>query len=56
MFPFKGEEWLQRKPGSYLPGAYEEVIEIVKGITLTMHEALHMTAERKLIDGLGKTR
>ncbi|XP_057307878.1 major vault protein-like [Hydractinia symbiolongicarpus] len=51
-----GEEWLQRKPGSYLPGAYEEVLEIVKGITLTMHEALHMTAQRKLIDGLGKTR
>ena len=30
-----GEEWLVKKTGAYLPGAYEEVVEVVKAYVLT---------------------
>ena len=30
-----GEEWIVKKTGAYLPGAYEEVVEIVKAYVLT---------------------
>ena len=30
-----GEEWVVRKTGAYLPGAYEEVVEIVAAYVLT---------------------
>lgn len=30
-----GEEWLVKKTGAYLPGAYEEVISIVEAYVLT---------------------
>jgi len=51
-----GEEWLYRRWGSYLPGVFEEVIHIVDGHTLTLNNALHMTAEKNLTDGIGKKR
>ena len=30
-----GEEWIVKKTGAYLPGAYEEVVEIVDAYVLT---------------------
>ena len=30
-----GEEWLVKKVGAYLPGAYEEVVDIVDAYILT---------------------
>ena len=30
-----GEEWLVKKVGAYLPGAYEEVVELVDAYVLT---------------------
>jgi len=30
-----GEEWLVKKVGAYLPGAYEEVVELVNAYVLT---------------------
>ena len=30
-----GEEWVIQKTGAYLPGAYEEVVEIVDACVLT---------------------
>ena len=30
-----GEEWLVKKSGAYLPGAYEEVVDIVEAYVLT---------------------
>nr|XP_032799912.1 major vault protein [Petromyzon marinus] len=41
-----GEEWLWRKLGAYLPGAYEEVVEIVSAHILTDKKALHVRATR----------
>jgi len=51
-----GEEYLYRKWGSYLPGVFEEVIQIVDGHTLTLNNALHLKAEKSLVDGIGKKR
>lgn len=30
-----GEEWIVKKTGAYLPGAYEEVVDVVQAIILT---------------------
>ena len=30
-----GEEWLHKKTGAYLPGAYEEVVDVVNAYVLT---------------------
>lgn len=30
-----GEEWIVQQTGAYLPGAYEEVVEIVDAYVLT---------------------
>jgi hypothetical protein len=30
-----GEEWITKKTGAYLPGAYEEVVDIVNAYVLT---------------------
>lgn len=30
-----GEEWMEKKIGAYLPGAYEEVVDVVTGYVLT---------------------
>jgi major vault protein len=32
---FTGEEWLVKKTGAYLPGAYEEVVDTVQAYVLT---------------------
>lgn len=51
-----GEEWLVREPGSYLPGVHENVIRLEYGYMLTYNDALHLKAENKLVDALGKKR
>ena len=30
-----GEEWIVKKTGAYLPGAYEEVVKVVKAYIIT---------------------
>ena len=32
---YSGEQWLVEKVGAYLPGVYEEVVEVVDAIVLT---------------------
>ncbi|XP_061081262.1 major vault protein-like [Conger conger] len=41
-----GEEWQVSKVGAYLPGVYEEVIDIVNAFILTDKKALHVRALR----------
>lgn len=51
-----GEEWIVKKTGAYLPGAYEEVCEIVDAYVLTEKNALHMRATRTFTDMKKKLR
>ncbi|KAM9394046.1 major vault protein isoform 2-T2 [Pholidichthys leucotaenia] len=51
-----GEEWLVRKVGAYLPGAHEEVIDIVNAFILTDKKALHVRALRAFKDAGGRDR
>lgn len=51
-----GEEWLVKKVGAYLPGAYEEVVDVVDAYVLTEKVALHMRATRTFTDRVGVTR
>ena len=44
-----GEEWLVKKTGAYLPGAYEEVVELVNAYVLTEKVSLNQTIRRKTI-------
>ncbi|XP_076369364.1 major vault protein-like [Tachypleus tridentatus] len=51
-----GEEWLVRKIGAYLPGAYEEIVDIVNAYVLTEKEAVHVRATCTFCDELGVER
>ncbi|CAL8275163.1 unnamed protein product [Lota lota] len=51
-----GEEWLVRKVGAYLPGAHEEVVDIVNAFILTDKRALHVRALRHFKDAGGRDR
>ncbi|KAL5016265.1 hypothetical protein ScPMuIL_005854 [Solemya velum] len=51
-----GEEWLVKKTGAYLPGAYEEVVDIVNAYVLTEKNALHLRSLRTFKDDFGVTR
>ncbi|ESO97274.1 hypothetical protein LOTGIDRAFT_214098 [Lottia gigantea] len=51
-----GEEWLVSKTGAYLPGAYEEVVDVVSAYVLTDKKALHMRALRTYVDDFKVTR
>ncbi|XP_047142339.1 major vault protein [Hydra vulgaris] len=51
-----GEEWIVKKTGAYLPGSYEEVVEIVDAYVLTEKNALHMRATRTFTDEKKKLR
>lgn len=51
-----GEEWLVKKVGAYLPGPYEEIIDIVTAYVLTDKNALHMRAVRTFKDDFGVLR
>eukprot|EP00045_Choanoeca_perplexa_P012354 m.134508 g.134508 ORF g.134508 m.134508 type:complete len:850 (-) comp15975_c0_seq1:295-2844(-) len=51
-----GEEYLIKEVGAYLPGVYEEVLEIVNAHVLTDKDALHMRALRSFTDEFGNKR
>ncbi|XP_030266665.1 major vault protein [Sparus aurata] len=51
-----GEEWLVCKVGAYLPGAHEEVLDIVNAFILTDKKALHVRAVRAFKDAGGRER
>ncbi|XP_056607841.1 major vault protein isoform X2 [Triplophysa dalaica] len=51
-----GEEWQVSKVGAYLPGAHEEVVEIVNAFILTDKNALHVRALRAFRDAGGRDR
>ncbi|XP_028268081.1 major vault protein [Parambassis ranga] len=51
-----GEEWLVSKVGAYLPGAHEEVVDIVNAFILTDKKALHVRALRPFKDAGGRDR
>ncbi|XP_071828594.1 major vault protein-like [Apostichopus japonicus] len=51
-----GEEWLEKKVGSYLPGVYEEVVDLVPAYTLKPEEGLHIKATHNCVDALKKKR
>ncbi|XP_055008499.1 major vault protein [Boleophthalmus pectinirostris] len=51
-----GEEWLVSKVGAYLPGAHEEVLDIVNAFILTDKKALHVRALRPFKEAGGRER
>lgn len=51
-----GEEWLVKKIGAYLPGAYEEVVDIVNAYVLTDKKALHMRSKITFKDDFNVVR
>jgi major vault protein len=51
-----GEEWIVKTTGAYLPGAYEEIVEMVDAQVLTEKNALHMRATRTFNDEKGVQR
>ncbi|GIY56201.1 major vault protein [Caerostris darwini] len=51
-----GEEWIVKKTGAYLPGAYEEIMDVVNAYVLTDKEAVHVKAKKTFVDEFGKTR
>ncbi|KAF1578189.1 Major vault protein, partial [Eudyptes moseleyi] len=48
-----GEEWLVKQVGAYLPGVYEEVVDVVDAYILTDKKALHLRATRTFEDEQG---
>ncbi|XP_029462852.1 major vault protein [Rhinatrema bivittatum] len=51
-----GEEWLVKKVGAYLPGVFEEVVDIVDAYVLTEKKALHMRATKTFREEKGPLR
>ncbi|XP_067269481.1 major vault protein isoform X3 [Pseudorasbora parva] len=51
-----GEEWQVSKVGAYLPGAHEEVVDIVNAFILTDKKALHVRAVRPFRDAGNRER
>jgi len=51
-----GEEWLVKKVGAYLPGVYEEVVEMVQAYVMTEKVALHMRANENYTDFMNVKR
>ncbi|XP_059155028.1 major vault protein-like [Physella acuta] len=51
-----GEEWLVKKTGAYLPGVFEEVVDIVKAFILTEKKALRMVSLKTFKDDFGIER
>uniref|UniRef100_A0A8C0GKC2 Major vault protein n=1 Tax=Chelonoidis abingdonii TaxID=106734 RepID=A0A8C0GKC2_CHEAB len=45
-----GEEWLVKRVGAYLPGVFEEVVDIVDAFVLTEKRALHLRATKTFRD------
>ncbi|NXW10924.1 MVP protein, partial [Fregetta grallaria] len=50
------EEWLVKQVGAYLPGVYEEVVDVVDAYILTDKKALHLRATRTFEDEQGQVR
>ncbi len=51
-----GEEWMVRRQGAYLPGAYEEVVERITASILTEKKAVKVKALQSSTDQLGIQR
>ncbi|KAI1884732.1 hypothetical protein AGOR_G00229540 [Albula goreensis] len=51
-----GEEWQVSKVGAYLPGVYEEVVDVVNAFILTDKKALHLRALCPFRDEGGRDR
>ena len=51
-----GEEWMVRKVGAYLPGAYETVVRKCTAYVLTDKTAVHVIAKKTFTDQLGIKR
>ncbi|KAF6041169.1 MVP [Bugula neritina] len=51
-----GEEWLVERVGAYLPGVYEEVVDIVNAYVLTEKVALHMRCLKSFTDRSNQSR
>ena len=51
-----GEEWLIRRQGAYLPGAYEEVVKRLTATILSEKTAVHVKALQTFTDQTGKRR
>ena len=51
-----GEEWLIRRPGQYILGIHEVLIEVVNGLIITDKKGLHLTATRTFTDVYGEPR
>ncbi|KAM8962473.1 major vault protein [Pelodytes ibericus] len=51
-----GEEWLVKKVGAYLPGVFEDVVDIVDAFVLTDKRALHIRATKTFRDEKGDLR
>ncbi|XP_036594409.1 major vault protein isoform X1 [Trichosurus vulpecula] len=49
-----GEEWLVRSVGAYLPGVFEEVLDVVNAVVLTDKIALHLRALQNFLDVRGQ--
>uniref|UniRef100_A0A803YPF2 Major vault protein n=1 Tax=Meleagris gallopavo TaxID=9103 RepID=A0A803YPF2_MELGA len=56
LFEGPGEEWLVKRVGAYLPGVYEEVVDVVDAYVLTDKKALHLRATRTFEDAQGHVR
>lgn len=50
------EEWLVKTVGSYLPGAYEDVVSLVTPLIMTEERSLMLKAKRSYTDVYGKQR
>jgi major vault protein len=51
-----GEEWMVRRPGAYLPGAYEEIVQTCQATILTEKTAVHVRALKSFTDQMLKAR
>nr|Q90405.1 RecName: Full=Major vault protein; AltName: Full=MVP100; Short=P100 [Diplobatis ommata]CAA61041.1 MVP100 [Torpedo marmorata] len=51
-----GEEWMVRRVGAYLPGVYEEVLDVVNAFILTEKRALHLRALQTVKDMRDRVR
>jgi major vault protein len=51
-----GEQWLVKKPGAYLPLAYETVVAVENAYVLTDKKALHLRALKTFTDDFEQTR
>jgi major vault protein len=50
-----GEEWLMKSTGAYLPGVYEQIVDLVDSYVLTEKLSLHLRALKSCTDEFGKS-